>query len=77
MTLEDTRIIECPWCHGERAFDCGPTGWESAPWGMDINDGSPLTSWIECGACNGTGEIEVHAPLIDFYELELIAFESA
>jgi hypothetical protein len=64
--MPDVRIIACPSCDGDR-------GWESAPYGIDYNDGSLLTSWIKCNECDGTGEVEIEVEPItlnDLIELE-------
>jgi len=55
----------CPACGGDR-------GWESAPWGVDYRDGSVLTSWIACNACDQHGEIEVPVDLVDEHDLDEI-----
>ena len=40
----------CPQCGGDKGF-------ESEPWGVNYEDGSPLTSWIPCEFCYGLGEV--------------------
>ena len=44
----DVRIVACPYCEGEGR-------WESAPYGVNYNDGSPLTYIEECDDCHGEG----------------------
>lgn len=63
MMCERTAFEICPACDGDR-------GWESAPWGVDYRDGSVLTSWIACDACDRRGEVEVPVELIDEYDLD-------
>ena len=43
--------MHCPDCDGDG-------GWESAPRGYDHINGEPITDWIKCRACNGSGQIE-------------------
>lgn len=43
------RVMPCESCGGDGGF-------ESAPYGYNHNDGSPLTHWHQCGACGGSGE---------------------
>lgn len=47
-------FVVCPACGGDKGF-------ESAPWGVNYNDGSPLTSWIPCTFCDSKGEVETEA----------------
>jgi DnaJ-class molecular chaperone len=48
----DTRIVTCDACNGDGGF-------ESMPYGYNHINGSPLTHWNKCTACDGHGEIEV------------------
>jgi hypothetical protein len=42
----NVRIIECPACDGAGGF-------ESAPYGVNYQDGSVLTHWECCDECHG------------------------
>ena len=44
-------IDTCPDCGGDGGF-------ESRPSGYDHTNGNPITHWIKCRACDGSGEIE-------------------
>ena len=70
MCARTTVIVECPSCLGERMCEGGPSGWESAPWGIDRRDGGLLTDWIVCTLCDGDGEIEEPVTLVDEYDLD-------
>ncbi len=55
------RFVECPACLGERGFEVFT--------GYDPRDGSP-TGWIErCSYCDGRGEVQEEARLIDEDEI--------
>lgn len=55
----DTRIVTCDCCGGDRGFD-------STPYGVDPWSGAPLTRWIACPArCDDNGEIEVETELVE------------
>lgn len=48
----------------------GDGGGESAPWGYNHVDGSPLTHWIICRPCGGTGEVPDDSELVTLDDLE-------
>lgn len=52
MSVPHEIEIECPWCDGEG-------GRESEPYGVNYNDGSPLTHWEICNLCRGSGSVSV------------------
>jgi DnaJ-class molecular chaperone len=63
------RIVDCPACEGEGAFEHVT--------GYDPRDGSP-TGWIDqCRYCGGEGSVIEDAELIDEDDLEAIAGEVA
>lgn len=58
----ETRIVDCDHCGGDG-------GWETQPRGFCSVRGTPITDWIECTACDGTGEMEIEVEPISQEEL--------
>jgi hypothetical protein len=44
-------IDTCPGCNGDG-------GWESTPHNYNPVTGQPITHWIGCNYCGGSGEVE-------------------
>ena len=57
------RVICCPECGGDG-------GWERPTGGYNHNDGSLYTMWVECRACDMTGEVEVEVQPITADDLD-------
>lgn len=57
----ETRFIQC--------LDCGGDGgWETLTH-YDPRDGSPCGYWTTCGACAGSGEMEIAVEPIEMEDL--------
>lgn len=56
------RAFPCGTCGGDRGFD--------VPHDIDRYDGSLITQWVECTACDGLGEYEAELMPIDCDELD-------
>ncbi len=60
--MTDIRVVTCTECNGDG-------GGESMPHGYDPVTGAPLTHWIKCTPCDGTGEAEVEFEPIEMDDL--------
>lgn len=75
MSFEYDAEVTCEECDGDGGWDQPQTG----QWGYlyDPANGSLITDWRECRACEGRGTIWVHMRPIDFEDLDTMDDEDS
>lgn len=61
MSAPETRTVPCDSCGGDRGWD--------VPYDIGRRDGSLVTYWRECTACDDAGEYEVELQPIEMGDL--------